>query len=669
MNRVRSSLAVFLSPLVILSSQLLWGQATTSLRGTVTDPTGASMPGATVVLKSAETGLTRTTETGIAGGYEFLQIPPGTYKLTVTAAGFAGHERLALRLEVATPATVNISLSLGQPTDVISVQADAAPINSADASLGVAFNESQVKQLPLEGRNVPDLLTLQAGVVYTGNRSDIDRDKDTRSGAVNGARSDQSNVTLDGVDVNDQGNGYAFTSVLPVTLDSVQEFRVSTTNYNADQGRSSGAQVALVTKSGTNNFHGSVYEYLRNTATSANDYFVKRSQLDSGEPNSPPKLIRNIYGVSLGGPFIKDKLYLFANWEGTTQREETSAVRTIPTDSLKQGIVKYPDVEGDIVTLTPDDIGALDPLKLGPNPVVMDYFKGYPSPNDNSVGDGYNFSGYRFKAPIKVGKNFYIARVDYHISPDHTLFWRGALQNVSNAGAPFLLGQVPMNTNVDYSKGFALGYTAVLSRSMVNNFRWGFTRQSSGNAGNSDQPWIYFPNMDQGITRSRDFQMPVQNFVDDLSWSKGTHSLQFGVSIATLRNPRRSYISAFSSGSTNAAYGSGFANNPGSPFDPPNGGYPAVDPAFNSSYDFPLMALLGMVTQVNAVYNYDKQGNLLPQGAPVVRRFGFSSYEFYAQDAWRMKPNLTVTYGLRYSLYSPPWETNGSAGGALHQHE
>ncbi|MBP1598665.1 MAG: hypothetical protein H6Q05_4042 [Acidobacteria bacterium] len=646
--------------LTVLSSQVLWGQATTSLRGTVTDPTGAVVPGATVAIKSAETDLTRTTQTGMAGTYEFLQIPPGTYTLTVTATGFAGHERTALRLEVATPATVNVSLSLGQPSEVISVQSDAAPLNVSDASLGVAFNESQVKQLPLEGRNVPDLLTLQAGVVYTGNRSDIDRDTDTRSGAVNGARSDQSNITLDGVDVNDQGNGYAFTSVLPVTLDSVQEFRVSTTNYNADQGRSSGAQVALVTKSGTNDFHGSVYEYNRNTATSANDYFVKNSQLASGMPNSPPKLIRNIYGFSLGGPLVKDKLFFFANWEGTKQREETSAVRTVPTDSLKQGILKYPDVDGNVVTLTPDDLRALDPLGLGPNPVVMDYFRGYPSPNDNSVGDGLNFSGYRFKGPIKVDKNFYIARVDYHVSTDHTLFWRGALQNVSNAGDPFLPGQVPMNTNVDYSKGFALGYTAVLSRSVVNNFRWGFTRQSTGNVGNSDQTWVYFRILDQGITRTHDFQMPIHNFVDDLSWSKGSHSLQFGANIATLRNPRRSYLGSFSEAYTNASWldTAGFAGT-GNPFDPPSGGYPEVDPAFSNSYDFPLIALLGMVTEVDAYYNYDKQGNLLAQGDPVQRRFGFSSYEFYAQDAWRIRPNLTVTYGLRYSLYSPPWETNG----------
>src|SRR4029077_1386626 len=137
---------------------------------------------------------------------------------------------------------------------------------------------------------------------YTGNRTDINQNADTRSGAVNGARSDQSNITLDGVDVNDNINGYAFDSVLPVTLDSVQEFRVTTTSYGADAGRSSGAQVSLVTKSGTNEFHGSLYEYLRNTYTSANDYFVKSSQVQSGAPNIPPKLIRNIFGGSIGGP-------------------------------------------------------------------------------------------------------------------------------------------------------------------------------------------------------------------------------------------------------------------------------------------------------------------------------------------------------------------------------
>jgi len=159
-------------------------------------------------------------------------------------------------------------------------------------------------------------LSLQAGVAYTGNRSDINKDLDSRSGAVNGAHSDQSNITLDGVDVNDETRGYAFTSVLPVSLDSVQEFRVTTTNYNADSGRSSGAQISLVTKSGTNDLHGSLYEYHRNTFTSANDYFVKQSELQSGEPNEAPKLIRNIFGASLGGPDLEESLVFLRQLRG-----------------------------------------------------------------------------------------------------------------------------------------------------------------------------------------------------------------------------------------------------------------------------------------------------------------------------------------------------------------
>src|SRR5204862_932474 len=156
--------------------------------------------------------------------------------------------------------TANVRLELGSATQIVEVSAQTETLNTTDASLGAAFSERQVKELPLEAGNVPELLSLQAGVAYTGNRPDINKDTDTRSGAVNGARSDQSNITLDGVDVNVDTKGYAFTSGLPITHDSVQEFRLTTTNYNADDGRSSGAQVALVTKSGTNDFHGSLFE-------------------------------------------------------------------------------------------------------------------------------------------------------------------------------------------------------------------------------------------------------------------------------------------------------------------------------------------------------------------------------------------------------------------------
>ena len=250
-------------------STLTWAQSsTTSVRGTVTDKSGAAVANAKVTVSNPAQALVRTVQSGPEGTYEFVQLPPGSYQISVEMEGFRRYEQKGIQLLVNTPSTLNPTLDVGTGTETVEVTSEAPAVNTTDATIGNAFSEHQVKELPLEGRNVPDLLSLQNGVAYTGNRSDIDRDSDTRNGSVNGAHSDQSNVTLDGVDVNDQVNGYAFTSVLPVTLDSVQEFRVTTTNSNADAGRSSGAQVSLVTKSGTNNFHGSLYEYHRNTATS-----------------------------------------------------------------------------------------------------------------------------------------------------------------------------------------------------------------------------------------------------------------------------------------------------------------------------------------------------------------------------------------------------------------
>src|SRR5579862_5768547 len=309
---------------------------TTSIHGAVTDKTGAVISAAKVTLLNPSQGLQREIDTNETGEYEFLALQPGTYSLVVEATGFRKFEQKSVQLLVNLPSTVNVTLEVGSSAQTIEVSGTTQTINTTDASLGNAFNENQVKQLPLEGRNVPDLLSLQPGVAYTGNRTDVPT-WDTRNGAVNGARSDQSNVTLDGIGVNDEG-GHAFTSVLPVTLDSVQEFRVTTTNYNADQGGTSGAQVSLVTKSGTNNFHGSAYEYMRNTYTSANDYFIKAAQLQNCTDPNPstcnkaPKLIRNIFGGSLGGPIKKDRLYFFATYEGTRRAEEVSETNQVPSN-------------------------------------------------------------------------------------------------------------------------------------------------------------------------------------------------------------------------------------------------------------------------------------------------------------------------------------------------
>jgi Carboxypeptidase regulatory-like domain len=664
--------------------------SSTSLRGTVTDPSGSVVAGATIVLENAESSTKRTVTSGAQGEYQFLALPPGTYTLTVTAAGFERYEQSGLQLLVNTPASANIRLKLGRATETVTVTSEAPVLNTVDASLGNSFDQHQVTQIPLEGRNVPDLLSLQAGVAYTGNRPDIDKDQDTRNGSVNGARSDQSNITLDGVDVNDQSSGYAFTSVLPVTLDSVQEFRVTTSNYNADQGEGSGAQVTLVTKSGTNNFHGSLYEYHRNTITSANDYFVKQAELAAGQPNNPDKLLRNIFGASVGGPIKKDRLFFFANYEGTRVREQQSTVRTIPTPSLCQGNIQYVNVNGGITILRPTDIAALDPLTGGYNgqgPGINQaienashtgYFDktfctGRFVTNDPSVGDGLNYSGFRFRAPVSLDNNAFIARLDYHITADgkHTLFWRGALQNIFNPQAPFLPGSVSEQTLTDHSKGFVVGYTAVLTPAIVNTFHWGFTRQSTGILGDTNQHWNVFYGLDQGVVYSHNAQTPLHNLLDDFSWTKGRHTLQFGGNIGFARDPRASYEHSFSvgKGATNWMAPTGFANTitpttAGSPLDPgktnPATGLPYFpEPASSPQYDYPMLGLLGMVSDIVRNANYDKSGSVLPEGTPVKRNYGLNWYEFYGQDAWRIKPNLTITYGLRWSLFPPPWEVNG----------
>ena len=694
---IKRSLSVGLV-VFLLSVTCAWAQVgTTSIRGGVTDKTGAAVVGARVTLSSAVQALQRETQTNQVGEYEFLGLPPANYALTVEMANFRKFENKNIQLLVNLPATINVTLEIGSATEVVEVSAQAVTLNTTDSSLGIAFNENQVKELPMEGRNVPDLLSLQAGVLYTGNRSDINVDIDTRNGAVNGARSDQSNISLDGMPVNDSG-GHAFTSVLPVTLDSVQEFRVTTTNYNADQGGSSGAQVALVTKSGTNAFHGSAYEYHRNTYTSANDYFVKSAELQAGNPNVPPKIIRNVFGTSVGGPILKDRFYFFVNFEGTRRAEAASAVRTIPTDSLRDGVVQYlcqtlPDGSPDTKTcpgntvsgvsgktytaipgnqvLGPNEIKQMDPLGIGVNNAAMAYFNAFPHPNDASVGDGFNYSGFRFASPLSDTKNWYIGKLDYNVTKDakQRLSLSGALANESSPQDQYLpsspAGSLFNYTNarhtlLDYSRGVIANYSSVITNRVVNNFRYGFIRESIGNAGDSDQTYIIMRGITQGVTRSQSFQVPSHNFSDDLSWTRGKHTLQFGGTISRFRNPRVSTLNSFSDGATNASWldVSGFAGT-GAAFDPSVSGFPGVDGSFANSYDFPLIALLGMVTEDDATYNYLKDGSVLAQGAPVTRHFAVDTYEMYAQDSWKFRPNLTVTFGLRYSLTSPPWETNG----------
>ena len=226
-------------------------QSTSQLNGSVSDPSGANVAGAKISLTDSATGFQRTTTSNGSGLYQFLDVPPGSYRVEATASGFTPYVAEKVTLVVKTPLTLNIKFQVAGVAQSVTVEGQAPLINRTDASLGNVLENDQIAQLPIADRNVTYLLSLQPGVAYLGGAAAENQGTDTRSGAVNGVRSDQSNVTLDGIGVNDQNNGYAFNSVLNVPPDSVEEFRVTTANSNADSGYSSGAQVSLVTKSGT----------------------------------------------------------------------------------------------------------------------------------------------------------------------------------------------------------------------------------------------------------------------------------------------------------------------------------------------------------------------------------------------------------------------------------
>ena len=654
---------LFLFPVFfVLSISSAWAQTgTTSLHGKVVDSTRAVVEGASVTLANRTQGFSRKATTPSTGEFEFLALPPGAYVLIVEKAGFTKYEQTNLQLLVNVPTSANVVLEVGASTTQIEVSGQAPVINTEDATMGIAFGENQVRELPLEGRNVPDLLTLQPGVAYTGNRADTSTD-DTRSGAVNGARSDQGNISVDGIRVNDEG-GHAFTSVLPVTLDSVQEFRVTTSNANADEGGTSGAQVALVTKSGTNNYHGSVYEYLRNTYTSANDYFNKLTQLQGctlpnpNDCNTPPKLIRNIFGASLGGPIKKDRAFLFMNYEGTRRAEQTvSSGEEVPSLAMRDGVLQYlctlnldgslntaqcpggsssavQGQSGQMYTPAPGYIALgfpqlqqIDPTQAGPDPAAMAYFQTLPVPNSNVTGDGYNYQGFVFASPTNETQNVYIARADYNITQDgkQRLSVIGAMRDDSSDACggcqPYFPGQLPQGQTVYHNKGLVAGYSTVIRPNLMNNFHYGFVRESFGTLGNSYQPWITF-NFSQSITRTQNYQRPIHNFSEDLSWIHGKHALKIGGELRHYQDnttPISSSSFSFSSNET---------DNPSAPI---------VSDTGNEFASF----LLGAVDSASQQYALSE----------ITSHFWYMGT--YLQDDYKISHKLTLNLGLRYDI---PW--------------
>ncbi|MCL4523617.1 MAG: carboxypeptidase-like regulatory domain-containing protein, partial [Acidobacteria bacterium] len=490
--------------------------AQTALTGTVTDPSGAVVAGAQVALTNEATGAARTTKTESDGKFLFPQLDPGSYKIEVRMTGFKTVQSSKIAVPVGITTRFDVKLEIGAVAETITVEAETERINTADASIGNPFSGSQVLRLPSLNLDPSGLLSLQAGVTFVPGQTEVGGYSGTavddgRGGSVNGARSDQTNITLDGADVNDPQNGYAFTSVLRATQASLQEFRVTTTNYNADQGRSGAAQVQLVTKSGSNQIHGLAYYAHRNEIFNANDFFANRSGVDRG------KFRRHIYGAAAGGPLIKDRWFIFGNWEELRENLSEVSERNVPSMSFRDGVLIYRcsnaalcpggsvsgianshTVPAGFYGLTPAEMAAIDPLNAageGPNAAAMAHFQQYPVPNSTGSFDGLNIVGYTFNAPVKNFFRTWILRTDFNIDTQgkHTLYWRGTLQDDNFVvAAPQFPGEPFNQTRVNGNRGFVLGYRGMLSPNIVNTLRWGYTRISEQTAGQQTQEYVNF---------------------------------------------------------------------------------------------------------------------------------------------------------------------------------
>lgn len=639
--------AIALALFSFLWATSLFAQST-SISGTVSDPTGAVIPGAKITVENTATGLKRSDNTDQQGRYSFQQMTPGKYKLVAQATGFTDVIAENVELLVNSPATLNLKFDkLGSSATTIAVEAAATQINTTDASIGNAIGSEAIVEIPLFARNVAGLLSFQPGVTNFGS---FGAALDYRSGSVNGGKSDQANVTLDGADVNDQNGRAAFTSVLRVTLDSVEEFRTTTTNGDAASGRGSGADTALITKSGTNTLHGSLYEYHRNTLTSANSFFNNRINL------ARPALLINVFGGSAGGAIKKNKAFFFLNYEGRRDASASSVTRTIPTDTLKQGIVQYRTTAGAIVKVGPDQIKTIDPGGIGVNAAAIKALNLFPAGNNNAVGDGLNTIGYTFNSPVHSDQNTYIAKFDYKIddSGKHNVFIRGNLQNDSQNGTPQLPGLPANSVTLANNKGMAVGYTGVLTSNIVNTARYGFTRQGGDVTGvlASNYSWFRGYDTPYGTSTGTTRIVPVHSLNDDLSWEKGAHSIKVGGVARIISNGSLSYAHSYSFASSNPSW----LKSSGGELSPASLGIAGGD---KTSFQQGLAAVIGELSQGTANYNYTTDGTVLPVGAPVPRTFNNKEAEFYAQDSWKVTRNLTITAGLRLTLSPPVYEANG----------
>jgi len=675
---------VILSAVLVLLSLPMTAQNVAALTGVVTDQSGAAIVGADVKLVDTKTNTSYQTVTNSAGIYTFLKLLPGpAYTLTVSKEGFQSTSISNIYVAVDATHTQNAQLSVGKATETVEVNGTGSQVSldTTDTTVSSTMNMGMVHELPLNIRDSPlGLLVYTPGVVRSA--AGDDNTLGSRDGAVSGARADQSNYTLDGMDTNDFGTGESFVMTANAPMDSVQEVRTESANPLSEEGRGSGAQVQVVTKSGTNTWHGSAYEYNRTAATTANNFFNVRN----GIPRAP--LTRNQFGASLGGPAIHDKLFFFFNYEGRRDARADSVEYTVPLDNFRAGNVGYINNNAGCTfhsrqNTTPNCIGyvlatdtSLDPAHVGPDPKLLTFInQRYPHANDLTQGDGVNTGGFIWNAPAHRAGNDYVSRIDYNLSSKMKLFgrvsiYRSATDDDQNfASAELFPGDPVSNKIIDHSWAFVIGHTWTISNNKINQFNFGETRSIldfpslfnptgttqysnlMSSATNTPQITSPFPG---GASQGRTVPIPV--FKDDFTYVRGNHNFQVGGTFKPIKDNSK-LVNDFNDVTIGL----------GNPVLSLEGQIPAEAPAniltpsgtadrdWSQAYAF----ALGRIASVNSTYNNAHDLSALPQGTGHIRNYRYYETELYLQDLYRVNSHLSVNYGLRWQYYSVPYEVNG----------
>ena len=631
-------------------------QDVASITGVITDPSGAVVPDVQIVLSNPQTGVTYSGVSSASGSYTINEVKPGPgYKIEFTRQGFKPVVISGLYLNVAATRTQNVELSLGatQETVEVSAASQQVTLDTTDATIGNNFQVQVLNDMPVQDRSNPSALFVQQPGV-------------TLDGAVTGARVDQNRVTVDGLDVNDMATGVFGYIVGRAPVDSVQEFRGVSAGFLPEAGGGGGGQYELVTKSGTNSFHGSLVEYHRDRALEANDWFNN----NSGVPRPP--LIRNQFGGAIGGPIIKNKLFFFFDYNGRRDTLSSLVERTVPMDSFRDGTLSYINASNQLETLTSAQVAGFDPQGVGFNSSLQSLFSSrYPHANDFSgaAGDLLNTAGYRFNAPFPYKEDDFVQRVDYNLNDKMKIWGKGNFVRTNATEYAIQFPGDPVTSPfIDRSYTWVVGHVWTLNTRMVNNASYGevyenfnfpntynptgpdqFVIGGSGTGGSIlDGPYASAIN-----AQGRTYPIPVIR--DDFSWDKGNHSFRFGGTFKYI-TPHDYTILNYNIPTVGLG---GYTPNLDSTLRPADICQASPCDYAPGLYDAAFALALAPYSAVSSTFNYDAQGNVLTQGSGSQHTYRYYETELYFGDTWKVRPNLTLSYGLQWINFSVPYDTHG----------